>query len=85
MGRVSWSKSDSGSLTRLCMSFSKLAKSRVAAMRVLTDAKNDVAVIRDALRLYDYVLQQRAEGWSLRLVKDDTAKEIVLMATGEME
>ncbi len=81
---MSWSKNDAGQRNRMTLSFSRLAKSRVAAMRVLTDAASDVAVVREALRLYDFMLQQRAEGWSVRLVKGDVAKKVILMTGAKL-
>ena len=69
---------DGRPMQRLQLDFAAQSWDRLNALVFLTDAESSAVVIRDALRLYDYVLQQRAEVWALHLVKDEAAKEIVL-------
>lgn len=61
----------------MMLSFSPAAMEKVYEMcaRTKLDRNN---VVRNALRLYEWYLDQMAEGWKIHLVKDDVVKEVKL-------
>lgn len=64
---------------RVPIEFSATAYNHLQRLQRETDATSNVEVIRDALRVYDYILGQMREGWELRLVRDKEAKALVLL------
>lgn len=64
---------------RIPIEFSKEAYDRLLVIQQSTDATSHAEVIRNALRLYNYLLQNKKQGWSLQLVKDKFIKEIDLL------
>lgn len=65
---------------RLQIDFSPEAVKRVVALRERVHAKSNAEVVRDALRLYEWFLDQQQEGLRIQLVnKDNVVKEVVLL------
>jgi len=64
---------------RLQIYLSSEAYERLLAIRQLAEAHTNVEVIRNALRLYEWFLEQKKEGYKFHLVKDEKALEVELM------
>jgi hypothetical protein len=64
---------------RLQLDFSPEAYERLSQIRIQSGAKTNAEVVRSALRLYDWYLEQKRNGYNLQLVKDDTVKEVEIL------
>ncbi len=64
---------------RLQIDFSPEAHERLMRIRERSEAATNAEVVRNALRLYDWFLEQRARNSRLQLVEGDTVKEIEVL------
>jgi len=64
---------------RLQLDFSPEAYERLHRIREMSDAPTNAEVVRNALRLYDWFLEQRREGARLQVVRGESVKEIELL------
>lgn len=64
---------------RLQLDFSPEAYSRLLEVRRKSDARTNAEVVRNALRLYEWFLEQKQNKYRLQLVKDDTLKEVEIV------
>jgi hypothetical protein len=64
---------------RLQLDFSPEAYTRLLELREEAEARTNTEVVRDALRLYEWFLEQKREHYRIQLVKDDTVKEVELL------
>ena len=63
---------------RLQLDFSPEAFERLMMIRERSEARTNAEVVRNALRLYEWFLEQKDQDYRIQLVKDDTAKEVEL-------
>ena len=68
-----------GKRHRLQIDFSPEAHERLMRIRERSEAATNAEVVRNALRLYDWFLDQRARNSRLQLVEGDTVKEIEVL------
>jgi hypothetical protein len=61
---------------RVQIEFSPEVSARLKEIKQLSDAKTNADVVRNAIRLFDWFLRQRQNGWQLQLVKGDTVREV---------
>ena len=64
---------------RLQIDFSPEAHERLMRIRERSEAATNAEVVRNALRLYDWFLDQRAQNARLQLVEGETVKEIEVL------
>lgn len=64
---------------RLQIDFSPEAYERLMRVRERSEAVTNAEVVRNALRLYDWFLDQRARDTKLQMVDGDTVKEIEVL------
>ena len=64
---------------RVQIDFSSTAFARLEGIREHSDAQSNAEVVRSALRLYDWFLRQRDEGYEVRLVKGDEERAVELL------
>ncbi len=64
---------------RLQLDFSPEAFERLHRIRERSEAATNAEVVRNALRLYDWFLEQRARNTRLQVVDGDTVKEIEIL------
>ncbi|MCY4576807.1 MAG: hypothetical protein OXC55_09490 [Chloroflexi bacterium] len=64
---------------RLQIDFSPEAHERLIRIRERSEAATNAEVVRNALRLYDWFLDQRARNSRLQLVEGDAVKEIEVL------
>ena len=64
---------------RLQLDFSPEAYERLLRIRERSEAATNAEVVRNALRLYDWFLDQRHRNARLQLVEDDSVKEIEIL------
>ena len=64
---------------RLQIDFSPEAYERLMRIRERSEAATNAEVVRNALRLYDWFLDQRAREAKLQMVDGDTVKEIEVL------
>ena len=64
---------------RVQLEFTPEAFSRLRQIRDLANASTNAEVVRNALRVYEWFLTQRAEEYKLQLVKDNQVKEVELV------
>jgi hypothetical protein len=64
---------------RLQLDFSPEAYSRLLELRRKSEARTNAEVVRNALRLYDWFLEQRNNNFRIQLVKDDLLKEVEIV------
>lgn len=62
---------------RVQFEFSQDAIDRLNRMKGETDASSYAEVVRDALRIYEWVLEQERAGYEIGLVKDDVLTKTV--------
>lgn len=70
---------DNNKRTRLQLDFSPEALQRLEEIREKVGAKNNAEVVRGALRLYDWLLDQKKAGARILLYKDgeeDNIREV---------
>jgi hypothetical protein len=69
-----------GERQRVQLDFSPEAYHRLGQIRNLADAKTNAEVVRNALRVYEWFLQQtKQEHYKIQLVKEDKVKEVELL------
>ena len=73
------SKSNVAERNRLQLDFSPEAYSRLLQIREMAEARTNAEVVRNALRVYEWFLEQKKENARLQVVKDGTVKEIELL------
>ncbi len=64
---------------RLQIDFAPEAHERLVRIRERSEAATNAEVVRNALRLYDWFLEQRARNSRIQLVEGDTVKEIEVL------
>jgi phage terminase large subunit-like protein len=64
---------------RLQLDFSPEAYSRLLEVRRKSDARTNAEVVRNALRVYEWFLEQKQNKYKLQLVKGDTLKEVEIV------
>jgi hypothetical protein len=70
---------DTGSRQRVQLDFTPEAFARLQEIKDMADATSNAEVVRNAIRLYDWFLQQRREEYKFQLVKGNKVKEIELL------
>jgi hypothetical protein len=70
---------DGGNRQRLQLEFSPQAFERLGHIRELAGAKNNAEVVRDALRVFEWFLEQKKANHKLQVVTDSTVKEVELL------
>lgn len=68
--------------SRLTIRLTKEALDRVENMRSFTKADSKGAVVRDAIRLYEWLLEQQSKGFKIKLRKGNTIKDIKIIPDG---
>ena len=71
--------SDRSSRRRVQIDFSQTAFARLETIRDRSDAQSNAEAVRNALRLYDWFLEQREQGYEVRLVKGDEERAVELL------
>jgi hypothetical protein len=66
-----------GEPKRIQFEFSPDALERLNKMRELTEASSYAELVRNALRVYEWFVQQDRAGFDIGLVKDDTLVKTV--------
>lgn len=64
---------------RVQIDFSRTAYARLDGIRERSEAQSNAETVRNALRLYDWFLRQRDEGYEVRLVKGDEERAVELL------
>lgn len=64
---------------RVQIDFSSTAYARLEKIRELSDAQSNAETVRNALRLFDWFLHQKQEGYELRMVKGDEERAVELL------
>jgi len=64
---------------RLQLDFSPEAFDRLALIRKKAGTTSNAELVRNALRLYDWYLDQRAEGYKLQVTKGGEAKHVEIV------
>lgn len=62
---------------RIQFEFSADAMQRLDTMKAETNATSYAGLVRDALRVYEWVVQQQKDGYEIGLVKDNTLAKTV--------
>lgn len=69
----------SGERQRVQLDFSPQAYQKLLHIREIADARSNAEVVRNALRIYEWFLDQKRANHKLQLVTDDSVKEIELL------
>jgi len=64
---------------RLQLDFSSDAYGRLQEIRIASGCKTNADVVRNALRLYEWYLDQKRNGFSIQITKDDVLKEVEIL------
>ncbi len=64
---------------RVQLDFTQEAYERLIKLRKEADLKTNAELVRNALRLYDWFLEQRNAGYKIHLVKDEKVKEVEIV------
>ena len=72
-------RSESQGRRRVQIDFSPAAYARLDSIRERSDAQSNAETVRNALRLYDWFMRQREEGYEVRLVKGDEERAVELL------
>ncbi len=64
---------------RVQLDLSSEAFEKLTGIRQRAGAGTNAETIRNALRLYDWFLQKKSEGYSLQVAKGDTVKEVEII------
>lgn len=64
---------------RVQIDFSPAAYARLDSIRERSEAQSNAETVRNALRLLDWFLRQRDEGYEVRLVKGDEERAVELL------
>lgn len=68
-----------GNRQRVQLEFTPDAMERLRQIRELASASTNAEVVRNALRIYEWFLKQKAEDYKFQLIKDDQVKEVELV------
>lgn len=68
-----------GGRRRVQIDFSPAAYARLDSIRERSEAQSNAETVRNALRLYDWFLRQRDEGYEVRLIKGDEERAVELL------
>jgi hypothetical protein len=68
-----------GARQRVQLEFTPDAMDRLRQIRELASATTNAEVVRNALRVYEWFLKQKAEDYKFQLIKDDQVKEVELV------
>jgi hypothetical protein len=68
--------SDAGTRHRVQLDFSKTAFQRLNSIRERADVKTTAELVRNALRLFEWYMEQREGGYKIQVTKDGQIKEI---------
>lgn len=63
---------------RVIVEFSPKAYAQLLGIKSLTGSSSNAEVIREAIRLYNWFLQQKHDNFKLQLVKGDIVNEVDL-------
>ncbi len=63
---------------RLPLEFSPEAWDRLQEIKELIKSKSNAATIREGLRVLDWLVRQKNDGWELQLVKENTVRAVDL-------
>lgn len=69
----------SSSRQRVQFDFSAEAYNRLKELRERSDSKTNAELVRNAIRLYEWYLNIKADRYRIHLVRDNEVKEIELM------
>jgi hypothetical protein len=72
-------KLEETSRQRVQLEFTPEAFERLRQIKILASATTNAEVVRNALRLYEWFLKQKADDYKFQLVKDNEAKEVELV------
>jgi len=61
------------------LEFTPDAMERLRQIRELASATTNAEVVRNALRVYEWFLKQKAEDYKFQLIKNDHVKEVELV------
>lgn len=64
---------------RLQLDFSREAYNRLVDLRGRSEARTNAEVVRNALRLFEWFLDQKRNGYKIQLVKDNEVKEVEIV------
>jgi hypothetical protein len=64
---------------RVQLEFTPDAMERLRQIRELASATTNAEVVRNALRVYEWFLKQKAEDYKFQLIKNDQVKEVELV------
>jgi hypothetical protein len=64
---------------RLQLDFSPEAFGQLQQLRATADVKTNAEVVRNALRLYGWFLEQKKNNYRIQIAKDDSVKEVELI------
>lgn len=64
---------------RVQLEFTPDAMERLRQIRELASATTNAEVVRNALRVYEWFLKQKAEDYKFQLIKDDQVKEVEIV------
>jgi hypothetical protein len=64
---------------RVQLEFTPEAIQRLQQIKALANASTNAEVVKNALRVYEWFLNQRNNHYKLQLVKDDQVKEVEIV------
>lgn len=64
---------------RVQLEFTQEAFVRLHEIKSRANASTNAEVVRNALRVYEWFLEQKAEGYKLQLVRDNHVKEVEIV------
>ncbi len=64
---------------RVQLEFTPEAMQRLRQIKALANASTNAEVVKNALRVYEWFLNQRNQNYKLQLVKDDQVKEVEIV------
>jgi len=64
---------------RVVIEFPGESHAKLLELKESSGAPTLADVVRRALKLFEFFLQQRREGWSIQLVKGDTVREVEVL------
>lgn len=64
---------------RLQIELSPEAYKRLQEIRSISDVSSNTELVRNALRLYEWYLEVKRDDFKIRLVKDDTTRDVEIM------
>ena len=74
-------KKKTGDKIRITLYLSLEFYQRLDELTIRVDAENKAGVIRDALRLYEFVIKQREQGSTLSVRQSDGEKKDILLVS----